>query len=107
MKLHMPTPTTKRKVKSNPEPEESAIRELAKETGRLASNVAKQNSLSRRLLVGILFGVGTAIGASIIATILVVAFSRIVAAFGVDLLRESEQFQDYLEQNIEQSGPEF
>lgn len=87
------------------DPHISATRALAKETQRIANQLEKQNNLSRRFVVGILFGVGTALGASLIATIIIVIFSRLVSGVGIDLLKESQSFQHYLQQQIEQSRP--
>lgn len=51
---------------------------------RVARTLELQNSLKYKLLSGIVFGLGTAIGASIIASILLLASVRALRTLGVD-----------------------
>lgn len=59
---------------------------LAHATERLAAAVEKQNELMHRLLSGIVLGVGTAVGASLIAGIVILALSRIFQTVGLEEL---------------------
>ncbi|MBU0625323.1 hypothetical protein KKF05_03200 [Patescibacteria group bacterium] len=86
--------------------EEVGTGRLAEEVARVADVLEKQNKLSRRLFLGIVFGVGTAIGASIIASILILAFSRIMTAVGLDTLVDSNQLKNLVEHQLEQQTPQ-
>lgn len=55
-----------------------------KEMLRVGRTLEYQNSLKYKLLSGIVFGLGTAIGASIIASILLIASVRALRTLGVD-----------------------
>jgi len=57
---------------------------LASEVGRLARATEQQNVFWRRFLSGILFGIGTAIGASFIAALTIILLTRVLAALGID-----------------------
>lgn len=63
---------------------------LADEISRVALAMERQNSLRRKFAMGVLFGVGTALGASVIASILVLIFSSFLRSVGLnpDVLSE-------------------
>lgn len=58
--------------------------DFQKEMLRAARTLEFQNSLKYKLLSGIVFGLGTAIGASIIASILLIASVRAMRSLGID-----------------------
>lgn len=60
------------------------VPDFQKEILRVARTLELQNSLKHKLLSGIVFGLGTAIGASIIASILLLASVRALRTLGVD-----------------------
>ena len=60
------------------------VPDFQKEILRVARTLEFQNSLKYKLLSGIVFGLGTAIGASIIASILLLASVRALRTLGVD-----------------------
>ena len=108
MKLHicycylvMDKPKTKTQKKAQPD-----ISDLSKEIGRVADALEKQNSFRRRLLTGITFGVGTAIGASVIATLIVIGTARLLAPIGIDFLSELRDARNVLETQIESQTPQ-
>lgn len=57
---------------------------LANEIARVANAMELQNSLRKKFLMGLLFGIGTALGASVIASILVLLFGQALQSFGID-----------------------
>lgn len=61
-----------------------SVPDVQKEILRVARALEWQNSLKYKLLSGVIFGLGTAIGASIIASILLVASVRAMQTFGID-----------------------
>lgn len=79
---------------------------LASEVGRVADALEKQNLARRKLLMGVIFGVGTAIGASIIASIVIVLLSRTFSAFGLDLNLLQEEVAPVLEQQLNTQTPQ-
>lgn len=60
------------------------VPDFQKEMLQVARTLEFQNSLRHKLLSGIVFGLGTAIGASIIASILLVASVRAMRTLGID-----------------------
>jgi hypothetical protein len=56
--------------------------ELAKEISQLTEIIRVRGSLKRRFLDGIMFGLGSAIGATLIAGIVIFILSRIFEATG-------------------------
>jgi hypothetical protein len=70
-----------------------AIDQLSTEVARVADALETQNSARKRFVMGVVFGVGTAIGASIIASVLVLIFSQTLSAVGLS--------QDFLGQDAE------
>jgi len=91
------------KSKMRPEIE---LERLALEVSRVADALEKQNNLRRRLFVGLIFGVGTALGASIVASILVFMLSRTFLALGVDLGSIGQDVQPILEEQIQLQTPQ-
>lgn len=87
------------------DPQVLAIRALSKETRRLADQAEKQNRISRRFLVGLVFGVGTAIGASVVATLIIFFLSQIISFFNPNIISDPQELQQLLEQQIEQNRP--
>jgi hypothetical protein len=93
--------------KSSAEPEAQVDDDFAGSVSRLTKMMRKQNSLSRRFLAGMVFGVGSAIGATVIAAALVIVLSRLLAPIGVDLmsdLRQIRQTLDTLETPMEDAS---
>jgi hypothetical protein len=58
---------------------------LETEIGKLSHQVRLQNNSWNRLWLGIVAGVGTAIGASVIAALLLLILGPIFKAIGVDI----------------------
>jgi len=71
---------------------------LAEEVKELRERLTRINSLKYRLLLGIVGGVGTAIGATVIAAILFVIISRVVMALGFGDTAFTEEIQQVLSQ---------
>lgn len=80
----------------HPEPGEDLV--LSVEIKSLREHLTRINSLRYRLLLGIVGGVGTAIGATVIAAILFVIISRLVMALGFGDAAITEQIQEALSQ---------
>ena len=57
---------------------------LASEIARVATAMELQNSLRKKFLMGVTFGIGTALGASVIASILVLVFAQALQSLGLD-----------------------
>ncbi len=64
--------------------DEANVPDFQKEILRVARTLEVQNSLKHKLLSGIVFGLGTAIGASIIASIVLFASVQALRSLGVD-----------------------
>ncbi|KPJ85371.1 hypothetical protein AMJ57_03320 [Parcubacteria bacterium SG8_24] len=79
---------------------------LSDQISRVADALEKQNSLRRRLLTGLIFGVGTAIGASVIATLIIIGAARLLAPIGIDFLSELREARGVLETQIESQTPQ-
>ncbi|MBU1034448.1 MAG: hypothetical protein ABH861_00460 [Patescibacteria group bacterium] len=79
---------------------------LAEEVARVASALEKQNQAGRKLLMGLLFGIGTAVGASIVASIIVVLYSRTLMLFGLENLLPTQTSATLLEQQIKLQTPQ-
>lgn len=58
---------------------------LTRQVSRLADALEKQQSFKRKFFSGIVLGVGTAIGASMIATIVILSLNRILSFIGIEL----------------------
>ena len=69
---------------------------LAEEIKALREKLTRINSLKYRLLLGIVGGVGTAIGAGVIAAMLFVIISRIVGVLGFGDVGITEEIQQVL-----------
>ena len=80
----MPKPRTKKGAGS-------AV-ELAKEVHHLADVQERRNKFSRRFYSGVVFGLGTALGASIIAAVVLYILSKIFQTIGLETMIGSELF---------------
>ncbi len=78
---------------------------LADAIGRLADALEKQNLYHRRFLSGLIFGVGTAIGASVIATLIIVTLSRVFSLVGIANFLDPSFGQQVLKEQIESQTP--
>ncbi len=78
---------------------------IADAIGRLANALEKQNLYHRRFLNGLIFGVGTAIGASVIATLIIVTLSRVFSLVGIANFLDPSFGQQVLEEQIESQTP--
>jgi hypothetical protein len=58
--------------------------DLERNIARLADAVEKQNAMPRRFLLGIVSGIGTAIGATAIAGIVLVWLVKFLQSLGLD-----------------------
>jgi len=85
---------------------EQSLDQLSAEVRRVAKALERQNDLKRRLVTGIVFGVGTAVGASVIATLIIVGTARLLAPIGIDLVSELGRARAVLEQQIQQQTPQ-
>lgn len=85
---------------------EESIIFLTKEIARVASAMEKQNKIQRKFFMGIVFGVGTAIGASIIASILVFTFVKTLGIIGFDASILGENPSEVFEQQIKIQTPQ-
>lgn len=74
-----------------------AVNSLTKQLKKMAEVQKKQNRLPRRFLVGLFFGLGTAIGASVIAAILIFIISQAIQAVGIDLNEAPIEFLEIIE----------
>lgn len=72
---------TKAKRDTASRPDENHI---AKELHRLTKVIERQTGLGRRFLLGLLFGLGTALGASVVATVVILFMRLVLGYFGVD-----------------------
>lgn len=72
--------------------------DLAEEIKELRKHLTRINSFRYRLLLGIIGGVGTAIGATVIAAILFVIISRLVMALGLGDTAITDEIQQVLNQ---------
>ena len=61
------------------------IYELAHEVHRVADQMKRRSSIFRRFLLGIVFGLGTAIGASVIATLAILFLREFLHSLGIDI----------------------
>lgn len=59
-------------------------KDFEKNVARLADEVQKLNAMPRRFLLGIVQGVGTAIGATVIAALVVYILVQILQSIGLD-----------------------
>ncbi|MBU1033117.1 MAG: DUF5665 domain-containing protein [Patescibacteria group bacterium] len=82
------------------------IVELSKQVGRVADALDKRNRFGRKLIMGLLFGIGTAVGASIIASIIVIIFFQIVGAVGLEKYLTSDPYKSVIEQQIKLQTPQ-
>ena len=83
-----------------------ALRGLAKEVSRVATALERQNSAKRRFLMGIVFGVGTAIGASIIASLIVILAVKALSVIGLDSVSLGQDIGTTIEQQIKLQTPQ-
>jgi len=79
---------------------------LAVELARVAKALERQNELRRRFMTGLVFGLGTAIGASIVASFLILAFTRILHAVGLDAVLIDQRAAQVLENQLKNQAPQ-
>ncbi|MBU1348553.1 hypothetical protein KJ781_00600 [Patescibacteria group bacterium] len=84
---------------------EAVLRALGREVGRLAQATERQNNLRRRFFLGVFFGLGTALGASIIASVLVYGLRNVLSVIGLERALQSPQGQQILEEQIRLQTP--
>ena len=86
--------------------QQSSTDRLAVAIERGTKVIERNARLSRRFAVGLVFGVGTALGASLIATIIIGFFYSTLAHFRVTVPLNQEQTQDLLKGQIELQTPQ-
>ncbi len=82
------------------------LRGLSKELARVASALERQNSVKRRFFMGVVFGVGTAIGASLIASVIVLIMVRALSVVGLDVTGFGQDVGATIEQQIKLQTPQ-
>ncbi|NQV12079.1 hypothetical protein HQ524_01825 [Candidatus Uhrbacteria bacterium] len=83
-----------------------AVKGLAREVSRVASALERQSSAKHRFLMGLVFGVGTAIGASLIASIIIITIARTLSAIGIDPGTFGQDAGSTIEQQIKLQTPQ-
>jgi hypothetical protein len=68
-------------------------RELAKSVQELSKVFKLYISFKRRFFLGIVFGLGSALGATVIAAIVLIILSRLIQATGIDAIVGQEIIQ--------------
>ncbi len=61
------------------------IRNLSQEVASIAVTLRRQSKIGNRFLHGLVFGLGTALGASFVAGIAVVILSQLLSLTGVEI----------------------
>ncbi|MDA1038379.1 MAG: DUF5665 domain-containing protein [bacterium] len=61
------------------------LRQVVPEIKRIGDIMKQQNRLHRRFLSGVVFGAGTAVGASIIAGIVALLLRKFLHSLGIDI----------------------
>jgi len=84
---------------------EKELAGLTTELSNIAVALEKQNSFKRRILLGILFGVGTAIGASIIASLIILTVARFFEVTGLKGWIDTSSTQQLIEGQIKLQTP--
>jgi hypothetical protein len=87
----------------------AALLDLGAKVDRVAKALEdqnKQNTLMRKFLAGMTFGVSTAIGASVIATLIVLLTTKLLAPIGIDFLSEIRDMRSMLQTQIEGEPPQ-
>jgi hypothetical protein len=82
-----------------------ALASVTAELDRVAKALERQNSPRHRFAAGVIFGLGTAIGASIIATLLIGQLSRVLNLTGLDL-NDYYAARVVMERQIQQQTPQ-
>ena len=67
------------------EQEENDTVKLTNEISRATTVLEKQNNAGTKFILGLAFGVGTAIGASIVASLILLGSTRVLQMVGFDL----------------------
>lgn len=67
------------------EQEEADNAKLMNEISRAATAIEKQNNAGAKFILGLAFGVGTAIGASIVASLILFGSAKVLQMVGFDL----------------------
>jgi len=93
----MPTKNTKQPTNKDTD----VYNRLTDAVSRVADVLESQNRYRRRFLMGIVFGVGTAIGASIIASILVLWFSWLLQVVGLDETLLGDNLTGVVEEQVQ------
>ncbi len=79
---------------------------LEVELSRIAKALERQNDFKRRFLVGVVFGLGTALGASIVASLIILSFSSLLSAFGLDQFSPIPNAAQVLEEQLRNQTPQ-
>ncbi len=83
-------------------------KELTELTGALrdiSSSLQKQTNFKRKFLMGLFFGVGTAIGASVIATLIIISLANILQGLGIEFLGSLQDATETLREQINMQTP--
>ncbi len=83
-----------------------AIHNLSKQVSRVATALERQNSARRRFLMGLVFGVGTAIGASIIASAIIIFMVRAFSLIGFDASQFGQDIGSTIEGQLKLQSPQ-
>lgn len=67
------------------EQEENDTVKLTNEISRAVTTIEKQNNAGTKFILGLAFGVGTAIGASIVASLILLGSAKVLHLVGFDL----------------------
>jgi hypothetical protein len=80
--------------------------DLSANIGRVAKALEDQNKLTTRLFAGVMFGVGTAIGASVIATLIIITVAKLLAPIGIDFISEIKDTRALLDSQVQSGSSE-
>ncbi|MBU2566529.1 hypothetical protein KKG46_03125 [Patescibacteria group bacterium] len=83
-----------------------ALKKLTAQVARVADMLEKQNRIKRKFFLGLMFGLGTALGASVIASLLVISLSRLFSLAGIDSLIIGDDTVKTFEQQIKLQTPQ-
>ena len=73
---------------------------LGKQLTRLNETLMRSNRLFHRFLMGIAFGLGTALGASIIATIVILVLVNFLQITGLEMLLGPEMYEKIINTSL-------
>lgn len=77
--------TMKERVSHPNAPIDVNTRQLESQLVQLTEQIARQNNFWHRFVIGLAVGAGTAIGASVIATVVLLLLGPILRAVGIDV----------------------